>query len=165
MSADAPAPDAAPKRGKSWLIPVLALVLGGAGAAAVTQSDEIRASVLGAPVAVAADSTAPPPPAEFGEFAELDGIVVNPRETDGRRYLMVKVGVEAEDAATLERLDALKPAAIDAVIGLLSAETVGVLGDIGRRDSLKAEVRNRFNQMLGEDGPVSRVYFTQYVLQ
>ncbi len=163
MSADALPPDTPPTRSKTWLIPVLALVLGGAGAAAVTQSDEIRASLLGAPVA--ADSTAPPPPVEFGEFTELDGIVVNPRGTDGRRYLMVKVGVEAEDAGTLKRLDALKPAATDAIIGMLSAQSVGVLGDITRRDSLKAELRARFNDMLGDDGPVSRVYFTQYVLQ
>ncbi len=47
----------------------------------------------------------------------------------------------------------------------MSAESVDVLGDISRRDSLKAEIATRFNQMLGDDGPVSRIYFTQYVLQ
>ncbi len=78
---------------------------------------------------------------------------------------MVKVGVEAEDAKTLGRLDVLRPAAIDAVIGLLSEQSVETLTDITKRDSLKTQILDRFNEMLGEEGPVSRIYFTQYVLQ
>ena len=95
----------------------------------------------------------------------MPGIVVNPLGTDGRRYLMVKVGVEADDAATLARLDEMSPAATDAVIGLMSAMRVEQLSDVARRDSLKEDVRRQFNAILGEDGPVTRVYFTQYVLQ
>ena len=153
-------PDAPKKR--SLLVPLLVAVLAGTGgaAAAITQGDALRQMVGGAP----ADSAAPPP-AEYGEFVEMAGIVVNPRGTDGRRYLMVKVGAEAEDVATLDRLTVLGPAATDAVIGLLARRSVAELADITRRDSLKEEVRLAFNGLLGEDGPVTRVYFTQYVLQ
>ena len=160
MSAD---PDAAPKKGRSWLVLVLSAVVAlTVGAAAAVAGGDLVRGALGAEPA---DPDAPPPPPEFGEFMEMDGVVVNPRGTDGRRYLMVKVGAEAAEAATLERLDALRPAATDAVINLLTSRTVEELSDIARRDSLKEEVRTRFNEILGEDGPVTRVYFTQYVLQ
>ena len=90
---------------------------------------------------------------------------MNPAGTDGQRYLMVKVGVEAEKAKTLARLDLLRPAAVDAVISHLSEQPVERLVDVAQRDSLKAEIQSRFDEMLGDDGPLSRIYFTQYVLQ
>ena len=163
-SADTP-PDA-PTKGRSPLVLVLIAVLAGTGgaAAAFTQADSLRAFVGGAP-ADAPDAADAPPPVEYGEFVEMAGVVVNPRGTDGRRYLMVKVGAEAEAAETLDRLTVLSPAATDAVIGLLARRSVAELADITRRDSLKEEVRVAFNDLLGEDGPVTRVYFTQYVLQ
>ncbi|WP_412069063.1 flagellar basal body-associated protein FliL [Rubrivirga sp. IMCC43871] len=158
---DADAPAKAPRSKKAFLIPALALLVGAGGAVAVAQPEALRQLTGGAP----ADSTQAPVPVEFGQFAELDAVVVNPKGTGGRRYLMVKLGVEAEEAETLARLDELQPAAVDAVLQLLSAETVERLSDITLRDSLKDEIRTRFNTMLGEDGPVTRVYFTQYVLQ
>ena len=159
MSADAPAET--PKSKARLLIPVAALLVGGVGALAVTQPDAFRQLTMSA----AAETTPQAEPVEFGEFSEMPGIVVNPLGTDGRRYLMVKVGVEADDAETLTRLDEMSPAATDAVIGLMSAMRVEQLSDVSQRDSLKEDIRLRFNQILGEDGPVTRVYFTQYVLQ
>jgi len=163
MSAETPTPDA-PKKRKLWLVPVVALLIGSVGAGAVTQSATLR-QTLGVSALVASDSTAAAKPAEFGQFTELDGIVVNPRGTDGRRYLMIKVGIEAKDAKTLTRIDELRPAAVDAIIELMSAQSVEVLSDITKREALKDAVLTQFNEMLGKDGPVTRVYFTQYVLQ
>ena len=152
------------KKGKKWLIPLLvAVIAASAGAAAVTQNDALRQTV-GLSVAPP-DTTATEAPVEYGVFMDMDGIVVNPRDSDGRRYFMVRVGVEAEDQKALDRLDELGPAATDAVIGLMAAMTVEELADITRRDSLKDALRDRFNGILGDDGPVSRIYFTQYVLQ
>ena len=129
----------APTKGRSFLVPLLALIVGGVGAFGFTQADTLRTMIGGAPSAAALAGEVP---IEYGEFAELDGIVINPADTDGRRYLMIKIGVEAEDAETLARLS-----------------------DITKRDSLKTEILDRFNRMLGEDGPVTRIYFTQFVLQ
>lgn len=154
-----------PKKSKMWLVVVMALALGSVGVLGVAQAETVRA-MLGMGTAQAATvEGAPEEPAEFGSFAELDGIVVNPRGTGGRRYLMVKVGVEAEGEKTLVRLDELRPVAIDAIIDIMSALEVSELTDMGRRDSLKVAVRDRFNTLLGDDGPVTRIYFTQYVLQ
>ncbi|WP_412061178.1 flagellar basal body-associated protein FliL [Rubrivirga sp. IMCC45206] len=158
---DADAPVKAPRSKKAFLIPVLALLIGAGGAVAVAQPEALLQLTGNAPP----DSTAAPDPAEFGVFAELDAIVVNPQGTGGRRYLMIKLGVEAEEERTLARLDELQPAAVDAVHHLLSSETVEQLSDITLRDSLKENIRTQFNTMLGEDGPITRIYFTQYVLQ
>ncbi len=158
---DADAPAKAPRSKMAFLIPVVALLVGAGGAVAVAQPEALRQLTGSAPP----DSSQTDVPVEFGEFTELDAIVVNPKGTGGRRYLMVKLGVEAEDEGTLARLDELQPAAVDAVLQLLSAETVERLSDITLRDSLKDEIRTRFNTMLGEDGPITRIYFTQYVLQ
>ena len=162
MSADAPAPDApAPKSKARLLVPVAALLVGGVGALAVTQPDALGRLTMSA----AAETAPQEAPVEFGVFSEMPGIVVNPRGTDGRRYFMVKIGVEADEEETLARLDEMAPAATDAVIGLMSALPVSELADVSRRDSLKEGVRAELNRILGEDGPVTRVYFTQYVLQ
>ena len=157
--------EAPAKKGKPWLIPVVvAVLLGSGGAAAVTQNDTLRQSV-GLSVAAPDTSAAAAEPEEFGVFLDMDGIVVNPRDTDGRRYFMIRVGVEAEDQKTLDRLGELGPATTDAIIGLISEMTVDELADITLRDQIKDAVRDRFNAILGEDGPVTRIYFTQYVLQ
>lgn len=158
MSTDQPdAP--APKSKLRFLVPVAALLLGSAGAVAFTQPAALAQLAGGAP---AGDE---PEPIEFGVFSEMPGIVVNPLDTDGRRYLMVKLGIEAEDQKTLDRLDEMSPAVTDAVIGLMGGLRVEELANVARRDTLKEEIRITFNQMLADDGPVTRIYFTQYVLQ
>jgi flagellar protein FliL len=159
-----PQPDA-PKKGRGLLITLLAvsIALTAGGAAAFTQRAKIETLVGMTP----ADSTAvpEPEPVEFGAFTELEGIVINPRGTGGRRYLMAKLGVEAEDEETLDRMGELGPASLDAVLTVLGSQTVDQLSDISRRDSLKGAIRDALNGVLGDDGPVTRVYFTQYVLQ
>lgn len=148
------------------LVPVvLTLVAVVASAIGVfTQRDRIEQMLGGAPPAAAA-VTEVEPPVEFGQFAEMEGIVINPRDSNGRRYLMAKIGVEAESEKTLARLEELGPAARDAILTILASQSSQQLGDITRRDSLKQEVRGALNGLLGDDGSVSRIYFTQFVLQ
>ena len=40
-------------------------------------------------------------PLEFGEFMELSNIVVNPSDSEGRRLLMVSLGLETDEARHL----------------------------------------------------------------
>ena len=53
----------------------------------------------------------------------------------------------------------------DAILTILASQSSQQLSDITRRDSLKQEVRSALNGLLGDDGSVSRIYFTQFVLQ
>lgn len=147
---------------KRMMVPLLALIIGVLASIAVTQVPMLREAVGLVPVA---SVTQTEEEIEFGVFTEFEGIVVNPKGTNGTRYLMIRLGIEAEKQKTLDRLTEIKPVAVDAVIQVLGEMTVAELSDIERRDGLKTIVKARLNQLLGDDGTVTRIYFTQYVLQ
>jgi flagellar FliL protein len=162
----APDSEAPPKR--RWL-PIAAAVVVPAvlGAWVAVNQQASLAAVLGGPEAGVEAPVEEEPeadPMQYGEFLELQGLIVNPAGTEGLRYLMVHVGFESEETKALEELTAKEIAVRDAVIKILSAKTVPQLSDIGRRDSLKVEIRDTVNGML-RDGQIDRLYFTQYVLQ
>lgn len=147
---------------KKWLIPVVALTIGVLGSLAVTRVPFFQQALGLVPAAAVAETEQP---IEFGLFTELEPIVVNPRGSNGRRFLMVKVGVETETQETIDRLEEVMPVTVDRAIAIFSALDVRELTDISRRDSLKDAVQTSIDEILGDNGPVSRVYFTQYVLQ
>lgn len=163
LAADAPeaaAPDAPKKRRILPVVLAVTVALMAGAATALTPAGSLAGALGRSPADSLAAAEIP-----FGAFVDLDAVVINPAETGGRRYLMVRVGVEAASPKTLERLDALRPAANDALLTIFGRRTVAELADIGQRDALKEEVRVALNRMLGKDGPVTRIYFTQYVLQ
>lgn len=143
------------------LVPLLLLGLAGGGWVAYSQytslavlmhSDEEEAEEEG------------DEPIEYGEFMELDPIIANPAGSGGQRYLMIKVGLEAAEAKVLEELGTKSIVVKETILGKLSAQTVEDLADIGKRDQIKEEVRGALNSILSE-GEISRLYFTEYVLQ
>ena len=166
MSTPTDPADAPAKTASRWRIPMLAALLAATagGAAAFTQKDTLR-SLMGNPPPADSTAVAPDPPRAFGHFAEMEPIVVNPMSTGGRRYLMVKIGLETENEKALAKLFERVPAANDALISLFGHESVETLTDISRRDSLKESVRTVLNEIAGDEEPIGRVYFTQYVLQ
>lgn len=104
------------------------------------------------------------PPIEYGEFAQLEPLVVNPAETGGSRYLMVSVGLESAEPAVLEEIAAKDIVVRDLINDVLSTKTVPVLSDVGNREALKQEIRTLLNGILSE-GEIDRLYFTQFMLQ
>ncbi len=147
---EAPAAEAPPKkRGRLLLVlPVLALLAGGGLGYARYQE------------AAGADADAP---IEYGEFLELPGFIINPADSGGRRYLMVDLGFEAADAKALEALAEHEVVVRDAIVGILSEQSVEELAAVSAREALKDSLRARVNGLLEHD--VDRLYFTQYVLQ
>jgi flagellar basal body-associated protein FliL len=152
-------PDAPAKSKKSWLVPVLAALLAGGGGAGFMYMQRP------APAQAAEDAPAEEAPIEYGAFYEMDGVVINPRGTQGRRFFMVKVGVEAKDEKVIGAFESRSPAAKDALLDFFGALSVEQLGAVSKRDSIKEALRGRLNTILGEDGELTRIYFTQYVLQ
>ena len=143
------------------LLPVVLLAAGGGLYLGFTQYARLAAAA-----AVLADDGggAEEEPVEFGEFLEVQGLIVNPAGTDGQRYLMVNLGLESSKASVLEELETKEVVVRDRVLRLLSQRSVEELADIGQREPLKDELRGAINRVL-ENGEVSRLYFTQYVLQ
>ena len=103
-------------------------------------------------------------PLEYGEFKEIDNLIINPTGTHGKRYLMVKIGFESDAPAVLEELTIKDVVVRDAIVRYLSSQSVPDLAAIEKRDSLKGGLRKRINGIL-EKGTITRLYFTQYVIQ
>ena len=82
------------------LAAVLVALVGGAGVAfsQFGAIDRTAQSLFGPSGEAEEDA-----PIEYGEFMQIDGLVVNPAGTGGSRYLMVSLGLEAADAAVLGR--------------------------------------------------------------
>lgn len=105
-----------------------------------------------------------PGPGEYGSFTEMKGLIVNPAESDGTRYLAVSLAFETGSSAVVEEIETKKVVLRDAVLNLLSERTAAELSGPDRRDELKEALREKTNSLLSS-GIVNRLYFTQYVLQ
>ena len=103
-------------------------------------------------------------PIEFGEFMELSNIIVNPASSDGRRLLMISLGMETAESSTLESITEREMVVRDTIIKILGTRTVEELANIEQRTTIKDELRLAVNGVLDE-GEINRMYFTQYVLQ
>ena len=77
---------------------------------------------------------------------------------------MVKIGLESDKAKALAEVTEKDVVVRDAILRNLSARRVDELGAIALRDQLKEDLREAINGVL-EDGEITRLYFTQYVLQ
>ncbi|MFK7846914.1 MAG: flagellar basal body-associated protein FliL [Rhodothermales bacterium] len=161
-----PVEDAAGKKDNSLfvliLVPLMILSAVGGGFLAYSQYPmfaEIAATINGS-----GDEEEEEAPIEFGEFMELTNIIVNPVDSEGRRLLMLSVGMETAESSVLESVTAREMVVRDTIIKILGTRTVDELADIESRTMLKDEIRLAVNGILSE-GEINRMYFTQYVLQ
>lgn len=140
------------------LLPLI--LLGGGGGGYLAYSQYITLATLGQETEVVEVEE----PIEYGEFLELDNLIVNPARSDGKRFLMIKIGLESSEPKTLDEIITKRVVIHDTVLNLLSAKPVEELASIERRESIKEELREALNEIIME-GEVTRLYFTQYVLQ
>jgi flagellar FliL protein len=158
----------ASKGGKTFLVIALAIVLVSLSTGVVIAYmfyPQARAAAGAVGLSVVPDTTAlEDAPVEYGEFLEFQGLIINPSDSDGRRYLMVNIGLEATDIAVLDEVGSKEVVIRDRILRLLGQRSVAELASVQLRDTLKEELLTAVNEVLREDG-VSRLYFTQYVLQ
>ncbi len=143
------------------LIPLILLGAGGGGVVAYSQYTSIATMGYEAP---ATEEEEEEEPIDYGEFMEMESLIVNPAGTDGTRYLMIKIGLESKKAKALEEVREKAIVLRDAILRDLSARTVEELAAIEQRNQIKESLREVINGIL-EKGEVTRLYFTQYVLQ
>lgn len=103
-------------------------------------------------------------PRTYGQFSELEGVIINPASTNGQRYLMLNIGLEAPSLATLEEVKEKEVVVRDTVLKVLGSKSVEELSDITLRNQLKESLRGAVNSVL-RSGEVDHLYFTRYVLQ
>lgn len=146
------------------LLPVLLIGLAGGGWIAFSYYPELaRAAEILHPTAPEEEDSGTPEPIEYGQFKELQGLIINPTNSDGR-FLMLNIGLETAEPAVLEELDQKDIVVKDTILRLMSERTVQELGDITRRDTLKQVLIDALNGILN-NGKIDRIYFTQYVIQ
>jgi flagellar protein FliL len=153
------------KKGKGKLIMLLAIILiplMAGGTVAYIQFEPL-AAMLGLEIGTE-HAEEEEEPITYGEFAQIEGMIINPADSGGKRYLLISVGLESHSPAALEELGAKEVVVRDTILKVLGVRTVNELADVALRNQIKDEIRHAVNDVLGE-GKIDRMYFTQYVLQ
>lgn len=101
-------------------------------------------------------------PPEIGTY-QMDQLVVNPANTNGRRYLMVEISLEL-NVEHIPLMETTNPRVRQELIETFSRRTVSQLTTPKERDLLRKEVVEIINSSIGETS-VQNLYFTKYVLQ
>jgi flagellar FliL protein len=109
-------------------------------------------------------------------------ITVNLR-ADTIRYIQVKVQLMSREVNTLEKVEANKPAIIDALITLITAQDLATMSNVSTREKVRTEALQHIQALLqeiagivpgekigkGEDAKtvkgVEALYFTDFVVQ
>jgi flagellar protein FliL len=94
----------------------------------------------------------------------IKDIIVNPSGTNGTRYLLTTVGIAVGSAELEKELTNKEVMVRDALNTILSAKQLSELTDMGAKDALKKEIEEKVNGML-ENGKVSNVYFSKFIIQ
>jgi len=156
-----------PEKKRSWIIWALLVIpvfiIEGVGAYILVQrlfqpksvtSQEVQAATKDKP------SKSPP----IGAVYLVSDIIVNPAETEGRRFLNVTVALEYEGLQIGEELKKRDFQIRDTLISIFVSKRVDELDDIGDKENLKAEIAHRVNAVLTA-GEIKQVYFTNFIMQ
>ncbi len=101
-------------------------------------------------------------PPEMGTYM-MEQLVVNPANTNGRRYLMVEISLEMQ-LEHIPLMETSNPRVKQELIEAFSSRTVSELTTAEEREVLRIEVTDIINSSIGETS-VQNLYFTKYVLQ
>lgn len=101
----------------------------------------------------------------------LDPFTVNLNDPFGRRYIEVVVNLEISNktyVAKINENELIKPRMRDEIFMIISAKSYNELKSTSGRVTLKEEIMMRVNELMKEEfdkEPVTRVYFTKFIIQ
>ena len=100
----------------------------------------------------------------FGEHIfEIQDIIVNPAYTKGEQLLLSSIAFDVPKESTMKELEKKQILVKDAVISVLSSKTIGQLGNIEYKDSLRVEISDKVHSLFS-DITINKVYFSKYIL-
>ena len=101
---------------------------------------------------------------DTGEIYLVEDVIVNPKNTYGKRFLNVSVAFECENGKVVKELEKRDVHIRDYLISLFTDRTIDQLDDVADKDSLRAEIQQHVNEMLPDAGIVA-VYFNNFIIQ
>ncbi len=122
-------------------------------------------SIAGFYLITKADSKKPSPEKlDVLSIWPMDPFVVNIAETNGERYLKIVIQLETSDPGVGPELEQIKPRIRDSILDLLTPKTFKDIMDLSGKQRLREDIAGRINNIL-QRGKVTRVYFTEFVIQ
>lgn len=94
----------------------------------------------------------------------MDAFVVNLTDGGGDRYLKLVVQLEVSEPGVVNELQQIKPRLRDSILDLLTPKSYQELIDLAGKQRLREDIAGRVNNML-TNGKVTKVYFTEFVIQ
>lgn len=94
----------------------------------------------------------------------MEAFVVNITDVGGERYLKLVVQLELSDPSAVAELEQIKPRLRDSILDLLAPKTLKELMELAGKQRLREDIAGRVNNVLTR-GKVTRVYFTEFVVQ
>lgn len=94
----------------------------------------------------------------------LDDIIVNPAETNGKILALASLGFDLKTAEAKKTMEEKVIIVKDAVISLLSSKTVPQLSNVAYRDTLKSEMIKDLSQKL-PGVRINNIYFSKFIIQ
>ena len=104
------------------------------------------------------------PNAMVGEMFKLAPFVVNLNEPRGNRYLKTTIQLEMDSEALKAELERRNAQLQDTILSLLTSKSSKELQALEGKFRLREELLSRINALL-VNGVVTRVYFTEFVIQ
>lgn len=101
---------------------------------------------------------------EIGPIMTLDPFVVNLAGSRGERYLKTTLSLELRSENAVEAVEPLSASMRDAIIGILSSQTLNDLEGVGAKQALKAQIVSKLNEVIGSPLVVN-IYYQDFVMQ
>ena len=99
-----------------------------------------------------------------GEIYLVEDVIANPKNTEGRHFVNVSVGLEEGKKNIGDELKNRDPQIRDILIDIFVSRTIQQMDDAADKDSLKSEISRRLNKLLGK-GSIRNVYFSNFIIQ
>lgn len=94
----------------------------------------------------------------------IEDIVVNPAETDGKRLLLLSLGITVKSEEDKTEMKTKEILVKDAIISAISSKNLYQLNSSGYKDTLKIELTQRIKQIFPKVH-LYQVYFSKFILQ
>jgi flagellar FliL protein len=100
-----------------------------------------------------------------GTVLDMEPFIVNLADPAGKRYLKLKIAVDAKDEKLKKEIETRMPQIRDSILLLLTSKSYADIAPVAGKIRLRNEILKIMNRSLMGVGSVHGVYFTEFVVQ